>query len=119
MMDMIQIGNEVQVKRPHAKRSQSLESTGALQGISCLKGEVTHSVVDGDRREKLVWSQITKGLEYQCADFIYSQRESIKEVFFFFFFFLLGFLKFRCCFGFLNGEIMEKLNYYLFLKVNL
>lgn len=32
MMDMIQIGKEVELKRPHAKPSWSLESTGVLGG---------------------------------------------------------------------------------------
>lgn len=37
MMDVIPIGSEVQVKRPHGKPGQSLESTGVLGGISCVK----------------------------------------------------------------------------------
>ena len=84
MMDMIQIGKEVQVKRPHTKPSQHQESPGVLERISCLKGKVTYSAVDRvdrDGKGKLVWSQIIKHLEYQCANFIYSQREYIKGVF--------------------------------------
>lgn len=69
------------MKRPHAKPSWSLESTGVFGRRSCLEGKV--SLVDRDRKENLVWSQITKGLENQCADFIHSQRESNKGDFFF------------------------------------
>ena len=88
MMDMTEIGEEVRVKGLYAQPSHGVWKAQVLGRweASLLELRVHHNTVEGEEKKSMVWSSITKGLEYQGVAFIDSQNllKFFGGIFFFF-----------------------------------